>query len=370
MAVGVTGNTSLDRITSSYQSTGANKASEEDVLGRDAFLTMLVAQLQNQDPLNPMDGTDFSAQLAQFSQLEQLMNLNDSMETMAGAFTENTEGDAMSYLGKQVTGNVDAMHVEEGSVTGGFYNLSQPADVMITITDADGKTVKTLFEGQQGAGSHLISWDGTDNAGEAVEDGTYNYNVMANSGHGFSEVPATVTGTVEGITYNNGTPYLVVEGILLNPKSLISVLDQEQSSAGSTGESAIGYLGKTITSNAPIVLVENDKVAGSDLSFNLDSQENAVVKIYDVYDELVKTISLTADDTSAGENLIAWDGTADSGYGVSDGMYYYTVKTGSGFADTPVTEEVSGIKSINGSQYLVLNDSGRLVAMSKVTGVN
>ena len=85
MTVSSTGNSSLDSITSSYQSTETEKSETADALGKDDFLTMLVAQLENQDPLNPMDGTDFSAQLAQFSQLEQLMNLNTSMETLASS---------------------------------------------------------------------------------------------------------------------------------------------------------------------------------------------------------------------------------------------------------------------------------------------
>lgn len=369
MAVSSANNASLERISNAYQSSTEEKEKKNDELGQDAFLTMLVAQLQNQDPLNPMDGTDFSAQLAQFSQLEQLINLNDSMDTLANSFSQNNESDVVSYIGKQVTGNVDVMNVDEGTVSGGFYNLSKPADVMISITDADGNTVKTLYEGQQANGSHLISWDGTDNAGKAVDDGTYNYTVLANSGSGFVEVPATVSGTVDGITYNNDKAYLVVQGILLDPKSLTAVIDPEETSSGQSPESILGYLGQTVSSNAPIVLVEDAEVTGSDLSFNLDTAEDTTVKIYDVYDELVTTISLTAEDTVAGENTVSWDGLSDSGHKVTDGMYYYTVKTDSGFAKTSVNEEVSGIKYVNGSQYLVLNESGRLVSPSTITGI-
>ncbi|MFH2060622.1 MAG: FlgD immunoglobulin-like domain containing protein [Pseudomonadota bacterium] len=370
MAVSSTGNSSLDQITNSYQSTSQGKTEKDDALGQDAFLTMLVAQLQNQDPLNPMDGTDFSSQLAQFSQLEQLINLNDSMANMASAFSQDSEKDALSYIGKQVTGKVDIMNVDKGSVSGGFYNLSDPSDVMITVTDADGKTIKTLYDGQQGAGAHLVSWDGTDNAGNAVGDGTYHYSVMANSGRGYFEVPASVSGTVEGITYNNEKPYLVVQGILLDPKSLTSVIDPEKTTGTGSVDSALSYLGKIVSSNSPIVLVENDVVSGSELTFNLSSPESATIKIYDAYDELVKTIALTADDTTGGQNSIDWDGLSNSGYKVPDGMYYYTVKTDSGFAKTPVSEEVSGIKYMNGSQYLVLDESGRLVSLSSITGIN
>ncbi|MFH2093655.1 MAG: FlgD immunoglobulin-like domain containing protein [Pseudomonadota bacterium] len=370
MTVSSTGNSSLDQITSSYQSSTAEKTQKDDALGRDTFLTLLVAQLQNQDPLNPMDGTDFSSQLAQFSQLEQLINMNDSMSMLASSFSQKSEGDALSYIGKQITGNVDVMNVDQGTVTGGFYNLSEPSDVMVTITDADGKTIKTLYDGQQGVGSHIIAWDGTDSAGNAVDDGKYHYTVMGNSGHGFSKIPSSVTGTVEGVAYNDGQPYLVVQGVLVDPKSLTSVIDPEKTIGNNSSESAMGYLGKTVSSDAPIVLVEGDAVLGTGLSFNLDTPQNAVIKIYDIYDELVKTISLTLDDTAGGKNTIEWDGMSDTGYKVSDGLYYYTVKTGSGFAKTPVSEEVGGIKNINGSQYLVLNESGRLVSLSNITGIN
>lgn len=370
MAITSTTNSSLEQISSSYQSSEKNKTQKEDALGRDAFLSMLVAQLQNQDPLNPMDGTDFSAQLAQFSQLEQLINLNDSMENMVKAVSQNSEGDMMSYLGKQVTGNVNLMNVEEGSVSGGFYNLSKSADIMITITDADGTTVKTLYDGQQETGSHLISWDGTDNAGNAVEDGSYQYTVLANSGSGYTQVPSSITGKVEGVTYNNGKPYLVVQGILLDPESLTAVMNGQDQTNGSSGDAAVSYLGKTVSANTSIVLVEKGAVAGQELGFKLDRAETATVSIYDAYDELVRTISLSSDDTTGGENSVQWNGVSNSGNQVPDGMYYYTVKTGSGFADVGVKEEVSGIKYMNGSQYLVLNDSGRLVALSTITGVN
>lgn len=369
MAVTSTGNASLDKITNSYQSNQNEKAEKEDALGRDTFLTMLVAQLQNQDPLNPMDGTDFSAQLAQFSQLEQLINLNDSMETLSKAYAGSSETNVMQYMGKQVTGNVDVMNVNEGTVSGGFYSLGEPADVMITVKDSSGKTVKTLYEGQQGAGAHLISWDGTDNNGKAVEDGSYKYTVTANTGSGFKEVPASVTGKVEGVVYNNDKAYLVVQGVLLDPDSLTAVADIPDQSSDDP-DSLLSYLGRTVSSDAPIVLVENGSVSGSELSFHLDSPAGAEIKIYDATDTLVKTITLTEEQTSGGTNTVAWDGLSDSGHKVSDGLYYYTVKSGSGFADTPLTEEVSGIKYVNGGQYLVMGESGRLVSLKSITGIN
>ena len=371
MTITSAGNSSLDNISASYQSSEPEQVEKDDALGRDSFLTMLVAQLQNQDPLNPMEGSDFSAQLAQFSQLEQLINLNDSMGNLAAAYSESSEDDVVGYIGKQVTGNVDVMNVDEGSVSGGFYNLGQPAEIMITITDTEGKTVKTLYEGQQNSGSHLISWDGTNNSGKAVQDGSYSYTVMANTGHGYSKVPSSVTGKVEGITYNNDKPYLVVQGILLDPKSLTAVQESSHTDSGTESSlSALNYLGKTISSNSPLVLVEDGAVSGGELSFNLESAQNVTLKIFDATGTPVSTIALTPDDTSGGENTILWNGVSDSGYQVPDGLYYYTADAGTGYAKTSVSQEVSGIKYINGTQYLVLNDTGRLIALSSITGIN
>lgn len=362
---------SLENISSSYQPYGQDKAQKNDALGRDAFLTMLVAQLENQDPLNPMDGTDFSAQLAQFSQLEQLITLNESMEKLAQSYADNSEGDLVGYIGKNVTGNVDAINISNGYVTGGFYNLDEPADIMVTITDSDGNTIKTLYEGQQGAGSHVISWDGTDKNGKAAADGSYQYTVLANTGSGYIELPSTITGKVEGVRYNNDTAYLVINGVLIDPSSVIKIEESYATDTGSSSSqsSILEYLGKNISSNTPIVLVEDGAVEGSELGFHLESAQDVSVKIFSLSGETVRTIQISADNTSAGDNSVLWNGVSDSGYQVPDGLYPYMVETASGYASTPVSNEVTGIKYINGTQYLVLEDSGRLVSLASITGI-
>ncbi len=368
MAVTSTGNASLEAISNAYQSSQKEKIKREEALGKESFLTMLVAQLQNQDPLNPMDGTDFSAQLAQFSQLEQLMNLNESMNKLAKSFTTDSDKDWVSYIGKQVSGQVDSMEVADGGVSGGFFNLSAPAEVMVNITDASGKTIKSFNQGSKAAGSHLIPWDGTDAAGKAVADGTYTYTVLANAGNGYRELPTQVTGRVEGIAYNNKKPYLMVQGVLVDPNSLTSVIDPEK--AGQSVDSVMGYLGKTISSQRPLISVEQGVLSDRELTFHLEKQEPATVKIYDSGNNLVAKIKVEAASAVQGENKLNWNGIADTGYPVGDGLYYYTVETGSGTATTPVSGEVSGIKYANGSQYLVLRDTGRLVGLSSITAIN
>ncbi len=367
MTVSSSGSASLDKLVGSYQSTEPKKSEKDDALGRDAFLTMLVAQLQNQDPLNPMEGSDFSAQLAQFSQLEQLMSLNDSMESLAASFSSDSEKDLMGYMGKQVTGEVNSMQVSQGEVSGGFFNLGQAAEVMVEVTDASGKAVKSIPMGTKGSGSHLISWDGTDNKGEAVSDGTYTYTVLANTGTGYAKVPNQVTGKVDGVVYSNDRAYLVVQGILLDSEALTSVTTVEDETT--PVDSAMSYLGKTVTSSRPVIDVKEGVVQGTDLGFTLESPEKATIKIYDPFDNLVRTITVEEAATSGGDNTVSWNALGDNGYQVSDGLYYYKVESASGTAKTPVTEEVSGIRNTNGAQYLVLGESGRLVSVSSITAV-
>ncbi len=367
MTVSSSGNASLDNIVSSYQSTTTTE-DNEDYLGRETFLTMLVAQLENQDPLNPMEGTDFSSQLAQFSSLEQLMNLNETMDNLAQTFIDSSETDLMSYVGSQVTGTLDTMNVSNGEVSGGFFSLTDAADVIVQITDSSGKTVKSINMGTMASGSHLISWDGTDADGEAVDDGTYTYSVMANSGSGYSQIDNSVTGTAEGVVYRNNKGYLVVQGLLIDPDKISSVLDVSEDETDV--ESAMNYLGKTVESYEPIIRVSDGVVSGTDLSYNLESPEAVTVKIYDPFNNLVDTIEVDASETSGGENSVHWDAVGSNGYQVDDGLYYYTVSTESGTATTPLKEEVSGIRNTNGVQYLELADSGRLIQISSITAVS
>jgi len=366
MTVSSSGSTALDTLVSSYESTTTEET--EDYLGREAFLTMLVAQLENQDPLNPMEGTDFSSQLAEFSSLEQLMNLNQSMEDLAQAFIDSSETDLMSYVGSQVTGTLDTMEVSSGEVSGGYFSLTDAADVIVQITDSSGTTIKSINLGTVASGSHLISWDGTDDDGEAVDDGTYTYSVLANTGSGYTQIDNSVTGTAEGVVYRNGKGYLVVQGLLIDPDKISSVLDISEDETDV--DSAMTYLGKTVESYEPIIQVDDGVVSGSDLGFTLETAEAVTVNIYDPFDNLVRSIEVDATETSGGENTVYWDAVGDNGYQVDDGLYYYTVDSDSGTATTPVEEEVVGIQNTNGVQYLVLADSGRLVSVSSITAVS
>ena len=328
-----------------------------------------MAQLENQNPLDPADTEQFTDQLAQFSQVEQLINVNDKLDDMI-ADSEDTASntDVNSFVGKNVTATVTSMTIEDGAVTPGFYEVDEPAEVLVYVYDSDGTKVATLSQGEVTAGSYLISWDGTDDAGNSLDDGEYSYVVMANSGDGYQEVESYLSGTVDAVSYQDGKGYLVISGVLVDPDNVTTVTPASSSSS-SNSTSVLEYLGTTVSSSYPIVQVDDGQVQGDALSFNLTAASDVTVTIYDADDEKVETIEISAEDTTTGENEVTWDGLTSNGYASSDGLYYYTVTADTGTASTPISGEVSAITSVDGTQYLEIGDTGRLVSVSSITAV-
>lgn len=359
----------LSRLSAGKSSQTSQKDRTEG-LGSQQFMKLLIAQLKHQSPLKPASAEKFSDQLAQYTQVESLSNIDKKMALLLDkAASSQASKEAAGYIGMRVTGSVNTMTIDKGNVTPGFYELSKSADVKIVIKDDKGNVVKTITQGQQKKGAYLINWNGTSDSGKPLSSGTYTYKVYANNGSGFKEVPTTVTGTVDAVAYQNGKAYLVVGRVLVDPASLTSVTKPESSDTASKPEALLHFLGKTVTSNFPIVQVKDGKVAGKKLGFSLDKPQDVTVKIYDANNKLVKTIKVPAKDTVAGKNGVKWDGLSESGSKASDGLYYYRVETEDGQAVTPVSGKVTGIQYIDGIPFLELGESGRLVSISKIDSI-
>ena len=215
-------NSSLEALTSAYTTTEKT----EDPLGRDAFLTMLVAQLQNQDPLNPLDGTAFTAQLAQFSSLEQQFDMNDNLEKINSTLEKGNDPNLVSYIGKEISSVSNTIDVNNGavSVTGNF-TLTESTAVAATIYNEAGEVVKTMNLGQLDKGTNQLTWNGKDNDGNVVDDGQYTYELSAlnDSGAYAYAISPTVEGEVDGVVYNNGVGYLSVGDTIVSPSSIVGI---------------------------------------------------------------------------------------------------------------------------------------------------
>ena len=221
----VNATSSANQVTNSLL-TGHEKKTEEekDPLGREAFLTMLVAQLQHQDPLNPMEGTDFTSQLAQFSSLEQQFATNDALLAIQRALESGNEESLIDYIGKNVQGETNTLIMKGGRISGGSYTLQSEADVIVGIYDTDGLQVRSLYPGQKEPGVHPVNWDGKDNSGNSVTDGTYLYEVIAVSDQGgVVSTSTSIEGLVSGVVVKDGKQYLQLGDTLLDPGTVTKV---------------------------------------------------------------------------------------------------------------------------------------------------
>ena len=168
-------------------------------LGKDAFLQLLVTQLKNQNPLSPQDNGAFVAQLAQFSSLEGINTLNDSVNNISSNFSSSQALQASSLVGRSIIIQTDKAMVDTSkSMNGSVEVPSAVGNVSVKITDKDGNVVRTVDMGAQSAGSQSFIWDGKNEKGEIAPAGTYTFNASTKNDKGdavalATSLPATVT---------------------------------------------------------------------------------------------------------------------------------------------------------------------------------
>lgn len=183
-------------------------------LGGETFLRLLTTQLRFQNPLDPMSNTEFIAQLAQFSQLEQTNALNNKLERSVDYMASLNNYGAAGLIGKNVLVEGGGVTLAEGGTASLVYNLEEGAErVTLQIFDKFSKPVRTEFYGSQSAGVQSVTWDGRDDNGTPLPSGEYTYSVTA-SGADLSPVKATsyAQGEVTGVSLEDGIAYLLVNG--------------------------------------------------------------------------------------------------------------------------------------------------------------
>ncbi len=175
-------------------------------MGKEDFLKLLVTQLRNQDPMSPMKGQEFAAQLAQFSSVEQLININETLASQQGgtsALSKNLKsGLASNMLGKTVRAEGNSITWAGNELDLRFTMQSPAAEATLTIRDAAGQVVRTEDLGALDGGPQSFTWDGTTNDGEAVAEGAYTYSIDAVNPDGEAVQATTfLSGTVDRITF-------------------------------------------------------------------------------------------------------------------------------------------------------------------------
>jgi len=196
------------------QYTTAVKGKSE--LGKDDFLKLMMAQMKYQDPMNPMDGTAFSAQLAQFSSLEQLTNINTSLTQSINAnlMLAESVNNTMSatLIGKEVKlSNTTIQKNGQDEANIGYTLPGDAVSVKISIYNEAGMLVKTIEDASTDKGDSKLSWDFTDNDGNNLPDGSYTFSVEAEGANGnLMDVTHFLYGKIAGVKFTTeGTKLLV-----------------------------------------------------------------------------------------------------------------------------------------------------------------
>jgi flagellar basal-body rod modification protein FlgD len=176
----------------------------------DTFLKLLTSQLQNQDPLNPMDSNQFTQQLVEFSQVEQQINTNDNLKSLITQGASQTGAYAVSYLGKSVTITNGNAPLTNSAATWSYNLGTQSAQTALTVTDANGNVV-FAGPGETAPGSHDFAWNGMSTNGTQLPDGVYTLHVTAKASDGTTVTSAVSSkGVVSEVDMTSGTPKLLI----------------------------------------------------------------------------------------------------------------------------------------------------------------
>ncbi|WMW63939.1 flagellar hook capping FlgD N-terminal domain-containing protein [Nitratidesulfovibrio liaohensis] len=221
--------TTISSLASST-STSSTTSSSGTTLDSDAFLQLLIAELQNQDPTNPADNTEMINQIASFSTVEQLSALNDTATSIYDSLTAMSLNSAVSFIGQSVLAEGDDISKTDDATTSVSFTLESDAETLTAhVYDSDGTIINSVSLGATDSGTYTFSWDGTNYTGTEVANGTYSVVFEAYDEDGDSlEVSTMVAGTVSGVSVEDGTTVLTLsDGRTVNLEDVYSVVSSD-----------------------------------------------------------------------------------------------------------------------------------------------
>ncbi|WP_430511523.1 flagellar hook assembly protein FlgD [Pannonibacter phragmitetus] len=209
--------------TAANTAQSSSAASKQTLLGSyDLFLTLLTTQIQNQDPLEPLDASQYTQQLVQYSSVEQAIKSNEYLENLIAMMQAGQASSYVNYLGSQVTASGASTVLENGEATW-KANVSEAATGLVEIRNSAGAKV---YEGKVdfSRGDNTFVWDGKSSNGIAVPDGAYSISFQLSNAAGNKVTPVTqISGKVDRVDLSSGTPYLEIGGVSIPVSSVTSV---------------------------------------------------------------------------------------------------------------------------------------------------
>jgi len=187
------------------------------------FLTLLTTQLQNQDPLSPMDTNQFTQQLVSFSEVEQQINTNSNLQQLIALQGAGESIAALPLVGQNIEYNSATAPLSNGQANFVYDLPSTTASTALTVVNASGKVVYTQ-PGDTSAGAHLFTWNGQTNTGVQLPDGNYTLQIQAVGAAGAPVSPTIASvGTVQAVGVENGTATFTVNGMAIPLNELVTV---------------------------------------------------------------------------------------------------------------------------------------------------
>ncbi|OLU15100.1 MULTISPECIES: flagellar hook assembly protein FlgD [unclassified Pseudomonas] len=218
---GVSSSSVLDKYQVKQDST------QNKELGKDQFLNLLVAQLNNQNPLEPQGNGEFIAQLAQFSTVEGVEKLNSSMETILSGYQSSQALQASSLVGRKVIVPVDKAVVDTSeSFKASAVLPTSSSNVYVNVYDSAGAVVSRINLGEQQAGNVSFIWDGKDSSGNVMKPGTYRFEAQATYGNETKGLYTLLPANVDSVTLGGNELMLNLAGIGNVPLSQVQVIGQ------------------------------------------------------------------------------------------------------------------------------------------------
>ncbi|MEM1026217.1 MAG: FlgD immunoglobulin-like domain containing protein [Myxococcota bacterium] len=218
--------TGIGELAGSVQPQQTAPTNPNQEVTQDQFLTLLLTQLQNQSPLDPADSTEFVAQLAQFSSLEQLAQVNEGIDVLGGGVAGLINNQTTELIGRDIRWPGNSVELRDGSTPELDFTLTGAAEtVEVIIKNEDGATIRTIELTTLEPGDHQVEWDGTDSSGNRVDPGSYVFELVAKDAEGEAVGHSTSSvGTVDRVVFRNGSAELQVGEQLVLPRDILEIL--------------------------------------------------------------------------------------------------------------------------------------------------
>jgi flagellar basal-body rod modification protein FlgD len=223
MTISTVSSTSIPTGSSSTMSASDQTNINNQIAGNfTTFLTLLTTQLQNQNPLDPLDTNQFTQQLVQFASVEQQMNMNTQLQALVALQQTAQNSQALGFVGKTVTVTGSTAPLTNGQAQWTF-NPSTPATATLTVTDSTGQTVFSKT-GTVQPGAQAFNWNGLDSSGHQWADGNYTLTITGTGADGKAvAIPTTVTGMVNSVDLTQSPPVMSIGGKNYTLNQILSV---------------------------------------------------------------------------------------------------------------------------------------------------